>query len=297
MLKAYSWLTFCIVMWGSNFIFGKILVQDFSPNMLTMLRLVVVVLLLVGISFYRKGFKRVDRDSWFPLLCLGVVGVFINQWSFFYGLQTADTTISALILAIAPILTGFLAGVFLKESITLRMIMGSIVAIIGIYIVVTKGRFTSIYVNEGLLWIVLTMISFAVMIIITRVLSRRIDPLTMALYSYIIGLAVSIPFAFTLDNPIRISADSGDWVFLIGTTIAVHGIATLIWNENIRYVDASKASMLSNLEPFVAMIVGVVLLFKPITFVEIIGSLVIVSGVILSTYQRRKYYIGTVSNK
>src|SRR5699024_9593756 len=73
----------------------------------------------------------------------------------------------------------------------------------------------------------------------------------------------------------------------IGTAIVVHGIATLIWNNNIRYVDASKASILSNLEPFVAMIMGVMLLSKPITGVEIVGSLFIVGGVLLSTLQRK----------
>ncbi|MGY0692744.1 EamA family transporter [Virgibacillus sp. FSP13] len=79
-----------------------------------------------------------------------------------------------------------------------------------------------------------------------------------------------------------------DWALLIGTAIIVHGIATLIWNNNIRYVDASKASILSNLEPFVAMIVGLLLLSKPVTGIELIGSVFIVGGVILSSYQRKK---------
>ena len=35
-----------------------------------------------------------------------------------------------------------------------------------------------------------------------------------------------------------------DWAFLIGTAVVVHGIANLIWNHNIRHVDASKASIL-----------------------------------------------------
>ena len=53
-------------------------------------------------------------------------------------------------------------------------------------------------------------------------------------------------------------------------------------------MDASKASILSNLEPFVAMIMGLILLYKPITGAEILGSLFIVGGVVLSTYQRKK---------
>ncbi|MEH7248199.1 DMT family transporter [Neobacillus niacini] len=288
MLKAYASLTFCVIVWGSNFVFGKMLVQDFSPALLTMLRLLFIVLFLIGLSSYKKDFKRVQKSDLLAVIFLGVIGVFINQWSFFVGLQTADPTTSALILATTPILTSILAAIFLKEKLTSRMLMGSVVAIIGIYFVVAKGNLSSLQIDKGLLWIVLTMITFAIMIIMTRLLSHRIGPLTITLYSNVVGLIVSIPFAFLLDTPLQISSRMSDWSFLIGTAVVVHGIATLIWNNNIRHVDASKASILSNLEPFVAMIMGLILLYKPITGVEILGSLFIVGGVLLSTYQRKK---------
>ena len=286
MLKAYAWLTFCVMVWGSNFVFGKMLVQDFSPTLLTMLRLLFIVLFLIGLSSYKKHFKRVNKLDLLAIFFLGVIGVFINQWSFFVGLQTADPTTSALILATTPILTSVLAAIFLKEKLTIRMLMGSIVAIIGIYFVVAKGNLSSLHIDKGLLWIVITMITFAIMIIMTRLLSQRIDPLTITLYSNIVGFIVSIPFVFLLDTHVHLSSKISDWSFLIGTAVVVHGIATLIWNNNIRHVDASKASILSNLEPFVAMIMGLILLYKPITGAEIIGSLFIVGGVVLSTYQR-----------
>jgi drug/metabolite transporter (DMT)-like permease len=287
LLQAYTWLTFCVVVWGSNFVFGKILVQDFSPTLLTTLRLLFIVLFLVGLSSYKTHFKRVNKKDLLTLIFLGVIGVFINQWSFFVGLQTADPTTSALILATTPILAGLLAAIFLHEKLTIRMLMGSIVAIIGIYFVVAKGNLSSLHIDKGLLWIVLTMVTFAIMIIMTRLLSQRIDPLTITLYSNIIGFIVSIPFVFLLETPLRISSDLSDWTFLIGTAVVVHGIATLIWNNNIRHVDASKASILSNLEPFVAMIMGLIILYKPITGTEIVGSLFIVGGVVLSTYQKK----------
>ena len=287
MLKAYSWLTFCVVVWGSNFVFGKMLVQDFSPGLLTSLRLLFIVLFLVGLTSYKKSFKRVNKSDVLSILFLGVTGVFINQWSFFKGLQTADPTTSAIILAMTPILTGLLAALFLKEKVTIRMLLGSIVAITGIYFVVVKGGSSTLHFDKGLMWIVVTMITFAMMIIMTRVLSQRMDPFTITLYSNLVGFIVSIPFAFSLDTPLRMSSNMTDWALLIGTAVVVHGIATLIWNNNIRYVDASKASVLSNLEPFVAMIMGLILLYKPITGVEILGSLFILAGVMLSTYQRK----------
>lgn len=288
MLKAYTWLTFCVVVWGSNFVFGKILVQHFSSALLTSLRLLFIVLFLVGLAFYKKQFKQMNKTDLVAILLLGIIGVFINQWSFFVGLQTADPTTAALILATTPILTGFLGAVFLHEKLTPPMFLGSLVAIVGIYFVVTKGQLSSLQIDTGLMWIVVTMVTFAIMIIMTRMLSQRVDPLTITLYSNIVGFIVSIPFAFTLDKHLRISSDISDWSLLIVTAIVVHGVAALIWNSNIRYVDASKASILSNLEPFVAMILGFIILYKPITGMEILGSLFIVGGVVLSTYQRKK---------
>ena len=82
-----------------------------------MLRLLFIVLLLIGLSIYKKNLKRVNKIDLLALVFLGVIGVFINQWSFFMGLQTADSTTSALILATTPILTGFLAAIFSKGKI------------------------------------------------------------------------------------------------------------------------------------------------------------------------------------
>lgn len=287
MFKSYLWLTLCVVVWGSNFVFGKMLVQDFSPSLLTALRLLFIVIFLLGLSSYKKHFKRVNKSELILIIVLGVIGVFINQWSFYVGLETADPTTSALILATTPILTGFLAAIFLKEKLTLRMLLGSIVAIIGIYFVVAKGDLSSVHFEKGLMWIVVTMVTFAIMIVMTRVLSQRVDSLTITFYSNVVGLIVSVPFAFLADPSLRISTDTSDWALLIGTAVIVHGIATLIWNNNIRHVDASKASILSNLEPFVAMIMGFILLYKPIAGVELLGSMFIVGGVLLSTYQRK----------
>ena len=54
-----------------------------------MLRLLFIVLFLIGLTSFKKRFERVNKSDLLAVLFLGVVGVFINQWSFFVGLQTA----------------------------------------------------------------------------------------------------------------------------------------------------------------------------------------------------------------
>src|SRR5699024_2880258 len=159
---------------------------------------------LLGVAFYKKGFQRVRWQDGISIVILGLIGVFLNQLSFFIGLETADTTMSALILATTPILTGFLAAIFLHEKLTGRMMMGSVIAIIGIYFLVTEGKFTSLHVSHGLLWIVLTMVTFAIMILMTRFLSQRVAPMTLTLYSNMIAFVASVPFVFIIDQPIQL---------------------------------------------------------------------------------------------
>ena len=64
MFKSYVWLTFCVVVWGSNFVFGKILVQYFSPALVTSLRLCMIVgfLLCLSLFFRYKQKLRYKRD-------------------------------------------------------------------------------------------------------------------------------------------------------------------------------------------------------------------------------------------
>lgn len=289
MLRSYIYLIICVIIWGSNFIFGKILLQYFSPSMTTMLRLIIIVIFLLSLSVFYGQKKPISyKKDIILLLVLGVVGVFINQWSFFIGLETADPTTAALILAMTPILTAFLAGLFLKEKITLRMGLGSVIAILGIFYVVTNGQIAQIHIDPGLFWIMITMVTFSVMIIITRHLGQRLDAFSITLYSNIIGMLVSVPFGFFYDQTRQISNHINGWLLLISTAIVVHAIATLMWNNHIRNVNASNASILSNLEPFVAMVVGFIILAKPITLIELFGGLLIVSGVILSTYRKKR---------
>src|SRR5699024_9803270 len=157
---------------------------------------------------------------------------------------------------------GFLALVFLAEKITGSMIIGSLIAIVGVFYVATKGSFSAVQADKGLAWIVLTMITFAIMIIMTRSLVQRINPYFITLYSSIVGLIVSLPFDLFYDRKMMISTDVSPWLLLIVTAVIVHGLANLLWNQHIQNVHASKASILSNLEPFVAKVVGFILLAK-----------------------------------
>jgi drug/metabolite transporter (DMT)-like permease len=281
MLRSYLLLIFCVTAWGSNFVFGKMLVTEFSPLFLSAMRLLFIVLFLLIWSRGRLKMPKLSRSDWLLLAVLGVVGVFINQWSFYKGLVTADPTTSALILALTPITTALLAALFLKESLTGRMAIGSVIGTSGVLFVIYTG--VELHFDAGILWIVLTMLTFATSIILVRLLGHRLPPLVTTLVSNLIGFGSMLPFVLISIPTATISTSLSSWLLLFVTAVVMHGIVTLIWNSQLQKVGAAKAAMFANLEPFIAMLFGLLLLEKPVTAVQFFGAILIIAGVTLTT--------------
>jgi drug/metabolite transporter (DMT)-like permease len=285
MLRSYLLLLFCVTCWGSNFVFGSMLVQEFPPLLLSAIRLSTTSLSLFFYAWSSKKLGKVTLQDFKLLIPMGIVGTLCNQAAFFTGLETVDATTASLITSLAPITVALLAAVFLKETITKQMVVGSIVAIVGIFFVV--GQSDGMKLSIGVLFIFLAMLTFSVSIIIMRKLTDRIDPFTATVYSTIIGSAMVVPVALVKEPLTAVSPHVWAWLLLFATAILMQGLCNLIWNMQLKKVGAGKTSVFLNLQPFVAMIVGFLLLGTPITVVQVIGSLLIVGGVILATVQRR----------
>lgn len=290
MVKSYLFLLICVICWGSNFVFGAILVKAFPPILLSVLRLFFISIFMMLYAVMTKKWKKIHKKDWFMIFLLGLVGTCINQWSFYSALETAHPTTSALILALAPITTALLASVFLKEKLTKQFLIGSIVALVGVFLVITNGK--ELHLTIGLVWIFVTMLTFAISIIMIKKLTERYHSITISLYSNLIGFGSLLPIVLVTEKHSKYSMEIWSWILLIVTAILMHGICTFLWNHQIQIVGASKASMFLNLEPFVAMLVGLIVLKNNVSLSQLSGGMLIVIGVILSTSLKMKKEVG-----
>jgi drug/metabolite transporter (DMT)-like permease len=285
MVRSYLLLLFCVSCWGSNFVIGSMLVHEFPALLLSALRLTATSICLFSYAWGTKKLGALKRRDFLLLIPLGVVGTLFNQAAFFSGLKTVDATTASLILSLAPITIALLARLFLKETVTKPMIMGSVVAIVGIFFVVGKSE--GLTFSIGVLYIFLAMLTFSISVIIMRKLTERIDPFTATVYSTIIGSSMVIPVALIREPLSQVSTHLWAWILLFSTSVITQGLCSLIWNVQIMRVGAGKASIFLNLQPFVAMIVGFLLLGTAVTFVQIVGALLIVGGVLLATMYKK----------
>ncbi|WP_127588441.1 DMT family transporter [Paenibacillus koleovorans] len=283
MIRAYAWLTFCVTIWGSNFVFGAMLVDEFPPMLLAICRLSVTITFFTCFAYFSKRFVKLNRHDWKLLLPLGFL-TFINQASFYIALQDADPTTSALITSTSPIMVALLAAVFLKERFTLTMGIGSLVALAGVFSVVAAGK--EIRFHAGEIGMVVSAISFSFSMIITRKWAETRDAYTISYYSTLLGTSMLIPVALSRESVFDLSTAVWAWGLLVACAILMQVVCGLVWNREMRKVGASKAAVFMNLQPFVAMVTGYWILGKPVTGVQILGSVLIVGGVLLASSQK-----------
>jgi len=282
MAKAYSLLIFCVIIWGSNFVVGAVLVDRFPPMLLSVTRLLLTSIVYIVMAAAARRFEWPSLRDWKLLLPIGAISVLANQACFYIGMQDADPTTSSLLLSLSPITIGLLAAVVLRERLTLAMAVGSIVALAGVYFVVGRGG--TIRLSAGELWIVGAMLSFSIGMILTRKLLERRDSFFVTAYSTVIGTGLLVPVALVRD-PVSamLQAEPWAWALMLGSAIVMQVVCGLIWNRQMIVVGASRAAVFLNLQPFVAMALGYIVLGTPVSLRQGLGSLLIIGGVVLAT--------------
>lgn len=286
-MRSYLLLLFCASLYGSNFVLGSLLLQAFPALHLSAYRLAVSsVFLLLYLIGTRRLVRVTLRDTVY-LIPYALVGMLLHQVSFFTGLRTVDATTASLILSLSPICTALFARLFLKEPFTLRMTMGSVVAFAGVFFVVANGAGFMLRISSGIGWMLICMLAFSGSVILMKKLTERIEPLVATAYSTMLGCIAVFPVSIWSEPHAEIRPHYGWWLVLIGSALLIQGLCAVVWNAQIRRVGAATASLFLNLQPFVAMVSGYFILGTPISCMQVAGSVLIICGVILATFQRR----------
>lgn len=278
----YAVLLFCVIAWGSNFVFGAVLVTVFDPSIIAVLRLVFILVFLFFVTFKAVKVQRLTVSNYIILAIAGFIGVSLNQWSFYASLQFTEPVTAALILALSPIVTSLLSSFWFNERKTFRFWFGSFIALLGVWLVISSGSLFIPSIGTGELLIAMTMLSFSIFLIFVQHLSKSIHPAVITWYSNVFGIVGLIPF-IPWENTRQIwTIPPPYWILLIATAVIMHGLCTLLWNNSIQKVGASKASLLLNLEPFIAMLFSLLILGHAIQLLQVVGATVILVGVAIS---------------
>ena len=274
---------FTIIVWGSTFIVTKLLLSEFTPVHIMLCRFVVAYVVLWIIR------PKLEKTTLKDELLFAVMGVFGCTLYFITENSALEYTLASnvsIIVASSPIITAVLAHFFIKgEKMNKNIILGFFVAFAGVILVVVNGKFVLRLNPAGDALSLGAAVSWAVYSIILRSCVDRFDSVFLTRKLMFYGFVTALPIAILEGERLPIEAfRSPDMLFcILFLGVIGSGICYVTWNKAIARLGVVTTNNYIYINPFVTLVTGGIFLKEPITLMGIIGALLIISGVVVSS--------------
>ncbi|WP_084654385.1 DMT family transporter [Nocardia altamirensis] len=269
------------VIWGVPYAMIRIAVEDFDPVFVAFGRTFIGALVLVPIAMYTKALAPVFR-RWRPLLLYTVVEI-VGPWLFIgYAETTLNSSTVGLLIAAVPLIAVVIVTKLGQDKFDQRRVIGLLVGFAGVVTLV--GLDIDLTNPAAIGAIALTTIGYAVgPIIINRSLAD-LPPLGVVTASLLIAAVVYAPFA-ALRRPASYPVDAS--LSVVGLALICTAAAFLMFFALISEVGPARATVITYINPAVAIVLGVTALGEPLTAGMAIGFPLVILGSILGTARSR----------
>jgi drug/metabolite transporter (DMT)-like permease len=276
---------FAVVIWGATFIATKIALTEVSPATIVWIRFAIGVVILGATVLARKQFALPSWSDLAYLAILGFLGVTFHQWLQATGLQTAQATTTAWIVASTPVFIAILGWLVLKEKMGWLRVGGIALAAFGVLLIVSKGDFAALFTGRegtvGDFLILVSAINWAVFSILSRRELPRHPAARMMFYVMLTGWLFTCIWIFGFGPGLtelpRLSMNG--WAAILMLGIFGSGLAYIAWYDALQALPASQLGAFLNIEPLVTTVLAALMINEAITFVALIGGAIIIFGV------------------
>ncbi|MDY5239552.1 MAG: DMT family transporter [Bacteroides helcogenes] len=286
-MKNHIWHIIAVLtvgIWGLTFISTKVLIESgLSPQEIFLIRFLVAY---VGIWFISP--HKFFADNWkdeFWLLAGGITG-----GSFYFLTENTAIGITlvsnvSFIVCTAPLLTTILAlMIYKKEKATRWLVAGSLIALLGVALVVYNGNFVLRISPLGDLLSLSAALMWAFYSLIIKKITDRYSTVFITRKVFFYGVLTILPFfvihpwQFDVERLLR-PAILFNLLFL-GVLASL--ICFVVWNMVLKRLGTIKASNYIYLNPVFTLAGSVLLLGEHLTPVALSGAVLILGGVYLA---------------
>lgn len=273
---------------GLSFLFAKLVLDYASPLDTLTFRFALSFLLMsvpVAFGWVKLSYRGKPLYKVMLLATMYPLGFFTLQG---YGLQHATSAEGGILYAFTPVVTLIIASIFLKEATTVLQKLSIFLSVFGVvFIFVMKGSSIDLSNLLGISLLLLTCVAFAGYTTLARSLSKQFSPAEITYLMMGIGFVFFTITTFTSHasagtlHDIFAPLASGTFIVSILFLGVVSSLVTaLTSNYILSRMEASRMSVFANLSTIVSMTAGAIFLGEEVTIYHLIGSVLIIAGVI-----------------
>lgn len=277
------------IIWGASSPIFKWSMEYVGPFTFAFLRFIMASLILLPFTLHQLKISKHDVIS---LFVLSFIGFFLHIGLLLFGLTLSSSINASVIATAAPIF--LIAGslVFLKEQVKKRVVLGTIISLIGVITIILRPLF-----DHGLdgtiignLLFVLSTISFVAYTFLLKEYTTHLKATTITFYLFAFAAITFFPF-FLIESshqPVLNLLNTQALLGILYGAFFTSVIGYVFFNYAIRKIHTSEAGIFLYVDPVVTVLVAVPLLQENITLSFILGSIFVVLGIFIA--EKRIHY-------
>jgi drug/metabolite transporter (DMT)-like permease len=270
-----------VLLWSLNLIVTRyILTHGLLPLSYATVRYALAAAVFVGLTLVLERTLRVEPRH-LPLLALAAVTLWLNQLSFVLALEVTTASTMALLLGAIPIFAVLYGLVLGTERATPRVWAASGTSFAGVALVAAGSGGDLSGDLRGILLGLATAATWAAYSVAVAPLMRTYSPSRMS--------AVVLPAAWVaiaLTGVTQTADQEWDvtweiWPLLVFATLGPLVVTNVLWFRSIHRIGVNKPVLAANLQPFVAAVLGVLLLSESLGVLQVLGGVLIALGIVV----------------
>jgi drug/metabolite transporter (DMT)-like permease len=278
-----GWVLFIAlgVLWGMPYLLIRIAVSAVDPLVVAGSRTLIGALLLLPIAWHRKvllaGFRR-----WQWLLAYTVIEMSIPWLLLGHAETRLNSSTAGLLLAVVPLFAALIVTKLGHESLEPRRLLGLGIGFAGVALLVGMDiHFSDLPAVAATMVVALC---YAIGPIIVDRKLKDVPAIGVVTASLIVAALLYAPFA-PMVWPEHIPA-SAAWS-VVGLGVLCTAAAFLVFFALIAEAGPARATVITYVNPAVAIVLGAVVLSEPLTLGMVIGFPLVIVGSVLGTLRVR----------
>ncbi len=244
--------------------------------------------LLVAIWQDKQNHEDVLRGKdWFGVLILGAVGYYWSSLLDFTGLLFISAGLERVILFLYPTFVILFSAIIFRQPISLRVLLALLIGYSGMLVVFIENmQMDSVNVLKGSVLVFSSAISFALFLIGSGVMIKRMGSARFTALSMSVACLVTLVH-FAISHELNVPSFSGK-IYALAGLMAVFStiLPAFLMNAGIRRIGSGTASIISSTGPVGTLFLSWFFLQETITWVQIGGTLLVLTGVYIASQAR-----------
>lgn len=278
-----AWLLFIALslIWGVPYLMIKVAVRDLDPVVVAFGRTFIGALILLPVAIHRRALWPI-LPRWKWLLLYTVVEIVGPWWLLGHAETRLTSSTAGLLLAVVPLIAAVILVTTGHDRFDSRRLLGLAIGLAGVITLVGLDVHLDDLPSVGA--VMITALGYAIgPIIINRKLAD-LPPMGVITASLVGAATIFAPFAIWL-RPSHVGAAAG-WSVL-GLAVLCTAVAFLALFALIAEAGPARATVITYINPAVAIVLGVLVLGEQFTVGIAIGFPLVIVGAVLATARTR----------